>query len=182
MAKEPVDRVYEEWLITRVYCGDKAAFDQLARRWQPRLMRTARRILGESQMAPDVVQECWLAICRGVYRLKDPAKFPVWAYRILHNKCMDRIKKQIRTRETISGEPVDADLARPANAENIVAIHQAFARLGPTHRMAAVLFYSEGLTLAEIASVTNVPLGTAKSRLFKARQELKSFLKGDDDD
>lgn len=71
------------------------------------------------------------------------------------------------------------DISQPARGELQVEIDQALASLSDDHRLAAILFFGEGLSLTEIAAVTGVPVGTAKSRIFNARKHLKSSLKGD---
>ena len=78
---------------------------------------------------------------------------------------------------TPANEPASAP-----RSENLTALDQAFAMLSPDHRAAAILYFGEGLTLTEIASVTGVPTGTVKSRIFHARQHLKAALTGDEND
>lgn len=167
------DRVYDELLVTLVKAGDRAAGERLAARWHPRLIRTARRLLRNDDMARDAVQEAWLGIVRGVALLADPARFPGWAFGILHRKCADRIRRIGRERG-VEEPPPDA-----ASGEDRVAIDQAMARLSIEHRAAALLYFGEGLTLAEVAAATGVPLGIAKSRIFHARRLLAAALSGD---
>lgn len=85
---EPVikqrEQILDELLVLRCQAGDRAALDLLVERWNPRLLRLARR-LTQSDDADEVVQEAWLAIVRGVARLQDPALFPSWALRIASN-------------------------------------------------------------------------------------------------
>ncbi|GAB5457124.1 MAG: RNA polymerase sigma factor [Henriciella sp.] len=182
MAYSDTERVYDALLVALIQTGDKRAGERLAARWQPRLLRTAHRLLHDKEQARDAVQEAWAGICRGWIGLSDPNKFPVWAYSILHRKCADRIRFEQKQRDreaplVNAPEPVVA-----AQGELKLAIGQALEALSPDHRSAAILYFSEGLTLPEIAAVTKVPLGTAKSRIFHARKQLKSILKGDDDE
>lgn len=182
MAYTETERVYDQLLLTMMRTGDRRAAERLAARWQPRLMRTARRLLQDPEQAREAVQEAWAGICRGWIRLADPEKFPAWAYTILHRKCADRIRlaQKTRTREApLEGAP---EPSQPARSELSYEIDQALQTLSPDHRSAAILHFSEGLTLAEISAVMEIPIGTAKSRLFNARKHLKSLLKGDDDD
>ncbi|MBX7501980.1 sigma-70 family RNA polymerase sigma factor [Qipengyuania sp. YG27] len=171
-------RIYDELLVTLVQSGDRRAGERLAARWQPRLARTARRLLAEDEAALAAVQEAWLSILRGIGSLRDPARFAPWAFGILRRRCADRIRRAQAERAR-SGESAH-EPALPASAEEAVAIRQAFAALPPDQRLAAQLFFVEGLTLAEIAEVQEVPLGTAKTRLFHARRKLKAVLTGDD--
>ncbi|MGB3165594.1 MAG: sigma-70 family RNA polymerase sigma factor, partial [Alteraurantiacibacter sp.] len=148
----------------------------LARRWHPRLLRTARRMLGEADAAQGVTQEAWLGIQRGIHRLSDPARFGPWAFGILRRKCVDEIRKRQSQREPATA---DVSLAAPTDTTDSLAIAQAFATLPPEQRLAAHLFFVEGFTLAKIAEAQDIPEGTAKSRLFHARRKLKAALSGD---
>jgi RNA polymerase sigma factor (sigma-70 family) len=174
MAYTETDRVYDELLVTLSQAGDRGAGQRLAARWQPRLIRTARRLLRDDEAALDAVQEAWIGIFRGAAGLNDPARFPAWAFGILHRKCADRI----RTEQRLRAVP-DAPRAAAEDVEDHVAIDQAMAGLGIEHRAAASLYFGEGLTLAEVAAATGVPLGTAKSRIYYARRHLRAALTGD---
>lgn len=179
MTKQPTERIYDELLVTLARAGDRKAANRLAARWYPRLMRTALRLLGDRADAEEAVQEAWAGICRGWPRLSDPAMFPAWAFGILRRKCVDRIRRNQTDRARSA--PLDAapEPSQPARGELRVELDQALSRLSDDHRLAAILYFGEGLRLNEIAALTGVPLGTAKSRIFNARQHLKSLLKGD---
>ncbi len=179
MAGQETERVYDELLVTLARSGDRAAANRLAARWYPRLMRTALRLVQDRSDAEEAVQEAWAGICRGWPRLSDPAMFPGWAFGILRRKCVDRIRKSQTERNRTA--PIEAALepSQPARGELQVEIDQALEGLSDDHRLAAILYFGEGLSLNEIAAVTDVPVGTAKSRIFNARQHLKSRLKGE---
>jgi len=179
MALSETDRVYDELLVTLVRAGDARAAERLAARWQPRLLRAARRMLGDSEEAREAVQETWGGICRGWLRLSDPAMFPAWAYGILSRKCADRIRRLSARRARFISDPAVPDPAAPEQAPLRHEILVALRQLSPEHRIAAILYFSEGLTLAETAAATGVAVGTAKSRIFHARQHLKDLLEGD---
>lgn len=179
MAGQNAERVYDELLVTLARSGDRKAANRLAARWYPRLMRTALRLLQDRSEAEEAVQEAWAGICRGWPRLSDPAMFPGWAFGILRLKCVDRIRKAQVYRSRNAPLEAAPEPSQPARGELQVEIDQALATLSDDHRLAAVLYFGEGLSLNEIAAVTGVPLGTAKSRIFNARQHLKSCLKGE---
>lgn len=168
---------FDELLVTLGRAGDRRALDRLATRWHPRLLRTARRLVG-SELAAGAVQECWVSIVRGLAGLRDPARFAPWAFGILHRRCSDALRgAQADRRRGGTAEAILPDFRPPDEA---MAIAQAMAALPSDQRLAAQLFFVEGLTLAEIAEVQQVPIGTAKSRLFHARRRLKAALTGDD--
>lgn len=129
-------------------------------------------------MAMQAAQESWLAIWRGLAGLRDPSRFAPWAFGILRRKCADALRQAAAARKRSSD--IDADEFGISDApDEALAIRQAFAALSPEHRLAAHLHFVEGLTLAEIAGIQEVPLGTAKSRLFHARRQLKAALRED---
>ncbi|NQY95785.1 MAG: sigma-70 family RNA polymerase sigma factor [Henriciella sp.] len=182
MPRQQTDRVYDELLVTLARSGDDRAANRLAARWYPRLMRTALRLLRDRSEAEDAVQEAWAGICRGWPRLSDPAMFPGWAFGILRRKCVDRIRKAQAQRARTAPLEAAPEPSQPARGELQVEIDQALAELSDDHRLVAVLYFGEGLSLNEIAAVTGTPVGTAKSRVFHARQHLKSTLKGETDE
>ncbi|MEL7113645.1 MAG: sigma-70 family RNA polymerase sigma factor [Pseudomonadota bacterium] len=179
MARQDTERVYDELLVTLARSGDQKAANRLAARWYPRLMRTALRLVRDRTEAEEAVQEAWAGICRGWPRLSDPAMFPGWAFGILRRKCVDRIRKVQTDRNRSAPLEAAPEPSQPARGELQVEIAQALAGLSDDHRLTAILYFGEGLSLNEIAAVTGVPVGTAKSRLFNARQHLKSRLKGE---
>lgn len=178
-ARDETGRIYDELLVTLARRGDRAAGERLAARWHPRLLRTAMRLLGDEDQARDAAQETWAGICRGWIGLNDPRKFPAWAFGILHRKCADRIRLEQGYRKRTAALNGD-EAALPGMPEDRVLIVQVLEKLGAEHREAAILFFGEGLTLAEIAHATGVPVGTAKSRIFHARRQMKAALQGDE--
>ena len=172
-------RAFDELLVTLAQAGDRDATARLAARWHPRLARTARRLLQDEEQALAATQDAWLSILRGIGNLRDPARFAPWAFGILRRRRADTLRLVERRRDVLTpGERVE--MATPALQDDAVAIAQAFADLPAEQRLAAQLFFVEGLTLVEIAEVQDVPVGTAKSRLFHARRRLKAALSGDD--
>lgn len=179
----PEDRVIDELLVLHVLSGDQRALDRLALRWQPRLLRVAYHITGNRELAETAAQDAWIGICRSWLSLRDTSKFSPWAFGILRRKCQDAIRNKAR------GAARAADMADRAEAPNYfavgetrAAIRQAFGALSPDHREAALLYFVEELTLAEIAALSTVPVGTIKSRIFHARRQLKAHLEGETND
>ena len=178
MQYSETDRVYDELLLARIRVGDARAGERLAARWHPRLIRTARRLLRNDQQAEVAVQEAWTGICKGWGSLRDPSRFPAWAYRILHNKCANRIGFEQRRRTQVSAEP-ELEAGEKSTVEDRISVDQAFDQLSAEHRIAATLHFVAGLTLKEIAAVADIPVGTAKSRIFHARKQLQATLNPD---
>ncbi|MEL6876923.1 MAG: sigma-70 family RNA polymerase sigma factor [Pseudomonadota bacterium] len=175
---EDASALFDQYLVVLAQSGDREAGERLARRWHPRLARAARRYVGDAHAAEGLAQECWLAIARGIQGLRDPARFAPWAFGILRRKGADEIASNMRQR-TAFADVEAPERAIEAAQEDKAAIAQAFARLAPDQRFAAHLHFVEGLTLREIAEAADIPLGTAKSRLFHARRQLKAALNPD---
>ena len=164
---------YDELLVSLTQSGDRKAADQLVKRWHPRLLSAARRYANDPGLAEQLVQDCWVGIWRGIGGLRDPSRVAPWAFSILRNKGAKTIRSQISDRERLGAAEEEA---APALQEDSAALDQAFTALSPDQRLAAHLHFIEGLTLQEIAKVQRIPVGTAKSRLFHARQKLKAAL------
>ncbi|MFU7527776.1 RNA polymerase sigma factor [Qipengyuania sp. ASV99] len=165
--------LFDEMLVVMAQRGDRLALERLYRRWNARLTRTARRYCGQDCTAQDLAQECWLAILKGLGGLRDPKRFRSYAFAVLHRRGADHLRKVMRERGS-AGDPGE-ESTMPPQSES-AAIAQAFASLPPDQRLAAHLYFIEGLTLGEIAAVQSIPEGTAKSRLFHARRKLKAAL------
>lgn len=174
--------VYGEWLVLRAQAGESAAFDELVRRWHPKLARLARQLCADRASALDAVQEGWIAIVRGLRRLNDPARFGPWAFRIITHKCADRSRRAARDRRTALAH-AHRSVNRQAAAlddcgDEIGRLRDAIRRLPGDRQALLALRYVDGLSDAQIAEALGVPLGTVKSRLHHARAELRSLMEG----
>src|SRR5262245_37165578 len=181
----PTGRALDEYLVSLSQAGSREALDGLARRWAPRLLRYAARVLGGSdsaEAARDVVQDTWIGVIGGLRGLRDPAQFPAWIYGIATRKCADAIRANKRRRQLdtqVAGEsesPMES-----LTAEQQIDVSSAIRRLPPIHRAAVHLFYREELSVEEIASVLGIPAGTVKSRLRHARDALRRQLESTPD-
>lgn len=155
--------------------GDKAAFEALYRRWHPQGLRLAQRLLRNGDEARDVMQDTALTIARDIRKLRDPARFSAWAYTVVRRRAADHIDRNVRRRQA------EADLPErePAPARDM-SLRQALSELPETDRLMLELFYIDGFRGREIAEALGLPLGTIKSRLFRAREILKDhYTKGD---
>ncbi len=174
------DRVLDELLVMRCQEGDRESFDLLIRRRQRQLWRYALRLTGSDDAAWDVTQETWIAILRRIRKLRDPAWFAAWAYRIVRNKCADHCRRAGRQRHLTDAlaerQRSNDDPAREGPGD---AVAEALRRLPPDRQELLTLKYCEDLNVLEIAVVLRIPTGTVKSRLYNAREQLRKILKGD---
>lgn len=179
----PEDRVIDELLVLHILGGDQRALDRLGQRWQPRLLRVAYHMTGNTDLAEAAAQDAWLAICKSWLNLRDVSRFSPWAFGILRRKCQDGVRQKARgAARAAMNESGRTDTGMFQTGETRIAIQQAFDALSPDHRETAVLYFIEELTLAEVAALVDVPMGTAKSRIFHARRQLKAHLKGETND
>ena len=179
-------RIVEDYVVTCAQLGDRAAQEHLVARYQPRFLRHAFRLLGETEPAKDAVQDGWIEILRGLRKLKDSKAFTAWAFRIITRRCAKHIARAQKTRKTmeaLSGEQVPDTRAEDKieHAADRGPLRRALAGLPAEHRAAVALFYLEEMTVAEVAVALDVPAGTVKSRLMNARSKLREALEGDDD-
>jgi RNA polymerase sigma-70 factor (ECF subfamily) len=173
------ERALDEYLVSLSQAGSIEALDGLARRWTPRLLRYATRVLGGSGDAPDVVQDTWIGAIRGLRGLRDPAQFPAWIYGIATRKCADAIRANTRRRR-LDARAGTGEAGHDASAalEDRIDLASATRGLPPLQRAVVHLFYREDLSVEEIASVLGIPPGTVKSRLHHAREGLRRQLGG----
>lgn len=171
--------------------GDEAAFSLLYKRWHGRLLRFAYRQTGHPEAARDVMQEAALSMARNIHRLKDPELFSSWAYTIVRRRAADHIAANIKDRALKASYVPDEAINMSGQTERDLALKQGLAQLPEEQRLLLTLFYVEGLTGAELSAAMGLPIGTIKSRLFAAREHLKSIYdtppsnhpsKGDDHD
>lgn len=173
------EQVLDELLVLECQTGDLDALKQLVDRWQPRLLRYAFRLTHSQDAVPDIVQEAWMAIVKGLARLDDPARFRPWAYRITTRKSVDWIRRQQRKRileQSVVAEP--SSHAPPPNdsSGDLGRMQDALAGLPEEERRLLLLHYVEGLAIGEITEVLAIPAGTVKSRLFYSRKKLKNQM------
>ncbi|MEL6540001.1 MAG: RNA polymerase sigma factor [Pseudomonadota bacterium] len=170
------DAVFDELLVMHAQNGDKRAFERLHQRWHKRLAQAALRYTGSKETARDLSQDCWLAIWKGIGRLRDPKRFRAYAFGVLHRRGADHVRGLVMTRKRTATVAPSSEPSHPARQDESSALAQAFSSLPPDQRLAAHLHFVEGLTLSEIAEAQSIPTGTAKSRLFHARRKLKAAL------
>ncbi len=168
----------DELLVVRCQLGERAAFDELTRRWHPPLSKYVRRMAGNDDAANDLIQDVWLRALRGIGRLRDGARLCPWLFGIARRVLMDRLRHQYASRIDDTFDVAElAGRVDPDDVEQeIAAMEDELARLPVTEREVLTLFYLRELSLAEVSDVLDVPIGTIKSRLFRARQLLRRGL------
>jgi RNA polymerase sigma-70 factor (ECF subfamily) len=168
----------DELLVIRCQLGERAAFDELTERWHLPVWKYVRRQMGDDDAARDVAQDVWLRVLRGIGRLRDGSRLRPWLFGIARRALMDRLRQQYAAppESDVDVGEVAADPALDSPEEDLAAMEHELARLPATEREILTLFYLRELSLAQVADVLDVPVGTVKSRLFRARRMLRRGL------
>jgi RNA polymerase sigma-70 factor (ECF subfamily) len=165
--------------------GDSAAFGRLVRKYQDRLVGALNHVCGSHDEAEDVAQEAFVQAYVKLSSFAGDSQFYTWLYRIAVNSAISRRRKRReetsvdRTRETTGDEPHDGTEQaedRLLREERAVLVQRALARLSDEHRTILVLREIENCDYEQIAQVFEIPVGTVRSRLHRARLQLKDEL------
>jgi RNA polymerase sigma-70 factor, ECF subfamily len=181
----------DQQLVERVQAGDKAAFDLLVRKYQHRVLKLVGRFVSDAAEAEDVAQEAFLKAYRALASFRGDSAFYTWLYRIAINTAKNALVSNRR-------RPVDFDLdlqdpeqydrhARLKEGdtpEGVLlteeirnVVERAMEQLPEDLRTAIVLRELEGLSYEEIAEAMDCPVGTVRSRIFRAREAIDRKLK-----
>ncbi|MBC8103202.1 MAG: sigma-70 family RNA polymerase sigma factor [Cytophagales bacterium] len=181
----------ERALIERSRRGEIAAFDQLVRAYEKSVYNTAYRLAGSYDDAADIAQEAFVRAWNNLKSFRGDSAFSTWLYRIVTNVFLDdRKRKRARpqrsldeavaldessvTRQFEGGAPGPEEMAE--GAERRMVLERAIQSLPDAQRIVIVLYHSQGLSYDEIAEITNLPMGTVKSKLNRARLALRDRL------
>jgi RNA polymerase sigma-70 factor (ECF subfamily) len=171
--------VSDDLLIARTLAGDGDAFGTLVDRYERAVYHLAYRTLRDAEDAKDATQEAWVKAYRALASFRPGAKFATWIFTICYRVCCDRLAK--RKRFTGAEIPDVADPGPgPAAAfearEDAERLRAAIERLPEKYRVVITLFHLQGKQYEEIARVLGLPLGTVKTHLFRAKEQLRSAL------
>src|SRR5262245_56728776 len=168
-------------LVVRAQHGDREAFTDLAAAVLGRLDAVARLILRDPDLAKDAVQNALVRAWRDLPTLRDPDRFDAWIRRLVVRACLDEARGQ--RRRPMTATIVEIGLPIVPDASSAIAdqdqLERAFRRLRPDDRAILVLRHYLDLSVPDIAEALRMPLGTAKSRLHRAMDELRASLEAD---
>ncbi len=169
--------------LERLRAGDARAFEQLVATYQHRVFGVALRMLGSAAEAEEVAQEAFLRAYRSLPEFRGDAKLSTWLYAIVSRLCLNRLalgeRKAVRHGEEILLRVADPHGGPDAGAERgemEAALHRAIAELAEDRRVVVILRDLEGLSYEEIAAALGIDLGTVRSRLHRARMDLKDKM------
>jgi RNA polymerase sigma-70 factor, ECF subfamily len=173
-------------LIDLTLAGQTAAFGQLVLKYQDRLFNTVVHLVGNAEDARDIVQDAFVQAYLKLAGFNRSSAFYTWLYRIAVNMAVSSLRKDRPTssidyvKQTSGIEPIDsADEPTDAaeRSERCKQVRQAIAELSEEHRVILVLREIEGFCYENIAEILDLPLGTVRSRLFRARMQCREQLK-----
>jgi RNA polymerase sigma-70 factor (ECF subfamily) len=152
----PVPPTEEQELVQRARRGDLGAYDDLVRRYQERIYATIYHMTSNHEDANDLAQEAFIKAYQALKTFKGGSSFYTWVYRIAVNKTINFLKQR-KNRSQMS-------------------LNEAMQKLSEPHRLAVTLHDVQGMSHEEIAKVMDCNIGTVRSRLFYARQQLQAYL------
>lgn len=160
--------------------GDRAAFGSLVAPRLDRLYGVAHLALRDADAAEDALQEALIRAWRDLSSLRETAKLDAWLSRLVSRACLDEARRRRRWKMTPHVPWLREGTADPPSIDERERLERAFGRLSADHRLVLALRFHLDLGLAEIADATGSPLGTVKSRLHYALDEMRAVLAADE--
>lgn len=180
----------DDELVARVQQGDKRAFDLLVIKYQHRIVQVVNRYVKDHSEAQDVAQETFIKAYRALANFRGDSAFYTWLYRIAINTAKNFLMAKsrrssdyevdVQEAEQIENAPQLQGLDTPEqlllNDEILQVVHTTIDELPEDMRMAIMLRELEGMSYEEIAQIMNCPIGTVRSRIFRAREAIDNKL------
>lgn len=177
------EKTFDSLLVLRCQSGDKKAATILVKRWHEKLCKQANWYVKDVHISKDIAQDCWNTIFLKISDLKNTYSFGSWALSIVNRKSIDWLRKNQKEKEILDSYSKELNPSSMAHeiideSENKkLLLKRAIRTLPLEQQMILGLFYKEEYSIKEISVIIGVSLGTVKSRLFTAREKLKSILK-----
>jgi RNA polymerase sigma-70 factor (ECF subfamily) len=167
-------------LISRLRAGEQRAFVELIERYKARIFHTTLRILGNREDAEEAAQDTFVRAFRGLENFREESTFSTWIYRICVNTCLNSLESRKRFKsQDIEKTPVE-ELPYIESPESDFAdedlqarVFSAIKELPPKYRTVLVLYHIQHLAYQEIAAIMQMPMGSVKTHLFRARALLR---------
>jgi RNA polymerase sigma-70 factor, ECF subfamily len=165
--------------------GEWEAFAKLVLKYQSRVLTLAARIINNRSEAEDVAQDIFVKVFQSLHDFRGTSRFSTWIYRITVNHCLNHLRRRVRQQQSLGSTEVEewtqaSPMSNPHKTleqkERWAIVQAKLQLLTPEHRTIVLLRDFEGLSYEEIADVLRLESGTVKSRLHRARMELKALL------
>jgi len=167
-------------LIKRYISGNKLSLQLLVKKWHSTFCKKAFWVVRDKELAKDIAQECWMIIIKNLSSLKNTESFKSWALRIVYTKSIDahnRRLKELKKIKNLDNTIYDAVAENETRFTKKSKLLRAINNLSDEQQSIIRLFYVQEYSIKEIGVFLNIPIGTVKSRLFTAREKLKSIIK-----
>lgn len=164
-------------LVERCLVGDPEGMRDLVRQFERPVFALCLRMLGQRQDAEDVAQESLVRMCRHLASWDGSRPLLPWVLAIAANRCRTALERRSRRPITVESLPEAADDGGGTSRDIGEELHRALRDLREDHRVCFVLFYEQELSVIEIGEVLNVPEGTVKTWLHRARKQLAEVLR-----
>jgi RNA polymerase sigma-70 factor (ECF subfamily) len=172
--------VSDETLVLQIQSGNYNALPELVKRWHKEFCKKAYWLTKDSDLSKDIAQDSWKIILEKIDELKDPKSFKSWSLRIVYSKSLDALRFNQRKRvemQSYSYGKTDIEEAIIDNSDLKTKLLIAVKELPEQQQLVLKLFYVEDYSLKDIGVLLNISTGTVKSRLFHAREKLKTNIK-----
>lgn len=188
IALNEIQNLSDAELITKSIAGREDGFEELVSRYQRPIVSYVYRMLNDYDASLDVTQEVFIKVYNSLERYSSEYKFSTWLYRIAHNAAIDHIRRNSKNLQSLETENQDGtyqmqlESSRPTPEEDRersewrTEIEAVVRCLPEVYRELIVLRHSRDLSYGEIAEITNLPLGTVKNRLFRAREMMREMF------
>lgn len=175
------DQVY----INKIIDGDTNAFSVLVDRYKDLVYTLSLRMMKNREEAEEVAQDTFIKMYKSLNKFKGDSKFSTWVYRVAYNTCLDRLKKNKRTQQTVAIDEytehqvktIDNALDKIEAKERKMVIQQCLEQLSSDDSFILTLFYFEELSLDEIAKIVGLKPNNVKVKLHRSRKRLATILK-----
>lgn len=167
-------------LVTQYIAGDKKALAILVKRFHKTFCNHAYWIVKDAEVAKDIAQDSWKLIIDKVKTLENTERFKSWALRIVHRKAIDWTRAASKQKETNKDYKVTKSISELPSSDTSQLkqqLKEAIRKLSTSQQQVVRLFYVDDYSLKEISNILKISVGTAKSRLYHAREQLKKQLK-----
>lgn len=185
---EQIRKLPDTELIAKAIGGREEGFEELVRRYQRPIIAYVYRMLNNYDASLDVTQEVFIKVYNSLARYSSEYKFSTWLYRIAHNAAIDYMRKNSVSQQSIEAENADGSYQLQIESPNPSPeqerersewrreIESVVKCLPTVYRELILLRHAQDLSYDEIAEITNLPLGTVKNRLFRAREMMREIF------
>src|SRR5690349_11764096 len=178
-----MDPATERALVERCRAGDEEAFGELVERYKDLVFALIARTVQDRSRAEDLAQEVFLRVHRGLPYFRGEARLSTWIYRIVANVCVHDSGRpaalSLDDERAAKGPPPSASDRQFGDFELRDRLEKAIARLPPNYRLLIAAHYLEGVRYEDLAGALDLPLGTVKTQLYRAKQQLRRMLETD---